>query len=219
MNKNCEFWEKIDKIIGEKFPDCLKILLSSTGYDNGISLKYIDDEKLNELENFISNHRRNVLNTITCCYTAETNFTFLPGQRSLILALADLLKSKPPNAAQNIDEEIFDGNDLMSLLVKTAKANFAKSNNRQKYDRDLFLFSVYSFLVGGNSCYQTLQANLPMPSVSSIYKHIGKNKTTIVEGEIRADELNTYLESKNVDKKIVWLCEDATGEKFKNVIL
>lgn len=214
MNKKLEFWEKVDKIIDEKFPDCLKVLLSSTGYDNGISLKYIDEEKVKNLEKFIANHRINVLNTLTCCYKEGTNFKFLPGHQCLILALAEILKSNPPIADQNFDEDIFHSNDLMSLLVKAAKNNFGKPNNQNQYDRDLFHFSVYLFLVGGKSCYQSLQANLPMPSVSSIYKHIGKNKSTIIEGEIRVNELNDYLENKHVDEKIIWLKEDATGERL-----
>lgn len=41
-------------------------------------------------------------------------------------------------------------------------------------------------------------------------KYIHKRKQTIIEGELRCEQLSEYLEKLNVPKK-VWISEDATG--------
>lgn len=45
-------------------------------------------------------------------------------------------------------------------------------------------------------------------------KYINKRKQKIIEGELRCQELSTYLEELN-SKKCVWLCEDETGIDVK----
>lgn len=58
-------------------------------------------------------------------------------------------------------------------------------------------------------CYETLYANLPLPSPSSISRYINSSSCIITEGNCRAKELKTFLLSKNLPL-VVWLSEDAT---------
>lgn len=78
-----------------------------------------------------------------------------------------------------------------------------------RYDKDLKLFATYLYIVGGKLTYQTLAANLSLPSVSIVSRQLKKAVPPIIEGEIRIAELKVFLKSSNLPMK-VWLSEDAT---------
>lgn len=81
-------WIKIEKFVGEKFPECVKILLQVTGYDRLNSLKKLDAERISEIEAHLDTNREWV-NELKCCnsqhYKQLAVFKFLPGHKATIL--------------------------------------------------------------------------------------------------------------------------------------
>lgn len=86
----------MEKIFGEEFPDCLKLLLKKAGYDRLISLSMIDDLRVAEIETHLQKTRDTWINEITCCnneyYERISVFEFLPGHRTTILSIRDKIQ-------------------------------------------------------------------------------------------------------------------------------
>ena len=72
--------------------------------------------------------------------------------------------------------------------------------------------------------YETLQMNLPIPSISTMYKFLN-DKPNVKEGSLRSQELVSYLIEYNL-KHQVWLAEDGTkiisrlkySTKYNNIV-
>lgn len=84
-----------------------------------------------------------------------------------------------------------------------------EGHKRHKYNDNLKLFATYLYLIGGKLLYETLSSNLSLPSLSVVSRTIKKAVPPIIEGEIRIDELKSFLTTRNLPMK-VWLSEDAT---------
>lgn len=134
-------WNKIERFGGEKFPDCVKILLTKTGYDRMNSLSKIDAERILEIEAHLDTNREWV-NELKCCnsdsYKQLAVFKFLPGHKILILGIPEqiermkeaqekhgdadnakkIVTTKSPKTQQT-DEEIIQS--MVSNLLKFAK--------------------------------------------------------------------------------------------------
>lgn len=80
-----------------------------------------------------------------------------------------------------------------------------------RYSEDLKCYAAYSRLIGGKLNYETFKANAKcaLPSETIIKRYIEHNKSNIVEGMLRADELLKYLNDQNLPKMVL-LSEDAT---------
>lgn len=46
-------YSKLEKLNGEKFPSCVKIILIHGGFDTFASLRQIDEKTLNVIESFV----------------------------------------------------------------------------------------------------------------------------------------------------------------------
>ena len=92
--------------------------------------------------------------------------------------------------------------------MNCAVKNSNNKKNGSTYDEPIKHFASYLFMLGGRMLYETLYANLPLPSLSSISRYINLSPCIIAEGNCRSSELKQYLLSKNLPL-IVWLSEDA----------
>lgn len=132
-------WSKIEKFVGEKFPDCLKLLLSKAGYDRLNSLNKIDAARISEIEAHLD-YNRDWINELKCCnseyYKQLSSFRFLPGHKATILDIPDQIQQMcgavgglksltvgHSSKNQRSNEEIIQG--LVSNMLKyTEKINF-----------------------------------------------------------------------------------------------
>ncbi len=100
------------------------------------------------------------------------------------------------------------------FLNKIWKVIETKSNTKhgqiKKYDEKLKQFSTYLYIIAGKLTYETLSSNLSLPSVATIKKEIQSSNDTIIEGELRADSLKSFLSKRNLCSKWQWLGEDGT---------
>lgn len=176
-------WAKFESFIGQSVPLNVKTFLELAGYDSFFSVKRIDEEKIHTLEKHVQNNR-GILKALdekdktTFLYRSQNVFNFLPGHKTILLALPELIG----NMFDSIDtlcepeaETSFNLPDLNSMilskLIKSAIINKDRSKNAYQYDEIIKDFSTYIFLLCGRTCYETLNKNLPIPSTKSIREY------------------------------------------------
>lgn len=73
----------------------MKILINAAGYDTLYALSEINEEKIKEIEFFLTSNIH-LVKKLTCCrsdhYKQLETFEFLPGHRAIIMALPDQIK-------------------------------------------------------------------------------------------------------------------------------
>lgn len=88
----------METIAEGKIPDCIKAILSKTGFDSKLAIVTLTDEKLNEIESFINSKSIDIGSELSCCsaeqYQEQTEFMLLPGHRAAILEIVDRFNSK-----------------------------------------------------------------------------------------------------------------------------
>lgn len=164
-------WENIEKIVGETLPMCIKRILSSCGYDTFSSLKFISENSLNEIENHMNTRARATLEALNCChaeyYKSIGEFKLIPGHRNLIMSL-----SKLNYVSNEQNHSVYDSPKWSCILTELLNAaNNAANNFDQQcsqYSDRLRYFATYIFLLGGRSCYEVLNHNLPFPSTKTV---------------------------------------------------
>lgn len=98
---------------------------------------------------------------------------------------------------------------LFADLYECFRANNRRHKQGRRYDDDIKKFAAHVFIVGGRLNYETLSANLPLPSISTVSRVLHNEYPQLVEGKLRAKELKTYLLA-NGHPMHVWLSEDGT---------
>lgn len=78
----------MEKLNGEKLPECVKFLLTKSAYNTIATLREINEDKLLNIETFLDG-RKDYIAALNCCYHDHYQslevFEFLPGHKDLIL--------------------------------------------------------------------------------------------------------------------------------------
>lgn len=155
-------------------PICLRKILDFSAYDNANSLRLTDEVQISEIEKYMTNFGRSVIDQLNCChsekYKNQTKFKFLPGHRSTLLNLSkqvqqffDTNHEKKSNTSKNETYSI-----VLSELIKSAEINAQKHKNKASYSDVIRNFSTFIYLTSGRACYEALHQNLPIPSVKTV---------------------------------------------------
>lgn len=85
----------IEKINGEKYPSCLKKILIASGFNTIASLRCLNEQTINNIEEFMKDNR-NLIDQLNCCnneqYKMQHEFRLLPGHRAIIMNMPEQLK-------------------------------------------------------------------------------------------------------------------------------
>lgn len=170
---NVTIFEELEKVLNEKInADVIQILLRC-GFDSKIAISNIDKESMQEIEKY-GNEDRSVLQGTT--YENMEKFVLKPGHKLTIFHLANKAKSL---LKATVDETMQLNTSQFSFILKTfietAQSNTGRAQNGYRYNDINRYFSTFVYLFCGKSCYETLSANLPIPSVNSIRKFPMKN--------------------------------------------
>ena len=136
--------------------ECLKLLLIEVGFDNSASLKCINSEELNKIENFI-NDNREILNVLECehkqKYLVQKHFKFLPGHVAILLSWCYNLSSEKlnTNASSSASYSHPSFSPILCELINSALSNFEKPANTRRYSDTLIDFSIYVYIM---ACYK-----------------------------------------------------------------
>lgn len=110
------------------------------------------------------------------------------------------------NREMDLETKTFFTNNSITEVLKLL---FEQSGKKKiLYDERIKKLSIYLFQIGGKLCYETIQANFSLPSLTSVYRYMKSSASNIEEGQFRWKELEDYLKKHNVQD--VWLSEDAT---------
>lgn len=133
-------WKKLEDFAQAKVAKCVKSLLIDTGYDTLLSFKSIDASSIKTIEEFLTAHK-DLVAKLKCCYSDHYRqldiFEFLPGHRSIILALPEQVKqleAKKVKKTRRQNEEIPSDDQLKAILISTLtkgtkKAGFHMPND------------------------------------------------------------------------------------------
>ncbi|KAJ6642801.1 hypothetical protein Bhyg_07755, partial [Pseudolycoriella hygida] len=89
------------------------------------------------------------------------------------------------------------------------KKKATKHGHIDKYDEKLKHFCTYLYVIAGKLTYETLSANLHLPSVATVKKAIQSSNHCIIEGSVRVKEMKNFLVKWKLPLQ-VWMSEDAT---------
>lgn len=132
-------WKKLETFNQTKIPKCIKSLLQDAGYDTLLSFKSIDETSIKTLETFLSSHK-NLVTKLNCCYSDHYKqlevFEFLPGHRSIIMALPEQVRQMDANKVkkphrknpQTLSDEQLISNLISNLMKCSGKAGFQFPN-------------------------------------------------------------------------------------------
>lgn len=96
-----------------------------------------------------------------------------------------------------------------TFFTKLMQVTAQKRRRKKKiYDDTIMDIALYYFLIGGKRTYETMSQNLPLPSLSVVYRHLYDKKSTC-EGVFQFDEFVTRNKDGG-DCQYVWLSEDDT---------
>lgn len=152
---------------------CVRSMLMKCGYDNVLSIKELNDERIKEMEIHLGKNR-NFLEDLPKChlsnYKSQLSFEFLPAHRLSIFKLAQGLISSEAMGNQ----EFFPLNNpglhtpLLKELIEQASKNSDKVPAARRYSKLLIDFAMHNYMINGRLAYEILSANLPIPKVSTI---------------------------------------------------
>ncbi|XP_046409390.1 uncharacterized protein [Neodiprion pinetum] len=100
-------------------------------------------------------------------------------------------------------------NLLVRKLMRISDKQSQAESCGNRYDCTVKKFASYIFMIGGRLSYETLCANLPLPSPSSVSRYLLENGPDIIEGQLRLQELKNYLIKADLPL-VIWVSEDAT---------
>lgn len=99
--------------------------------------------------------------------------------------------------------------DLLEILIESKQRNDGRKPQGFRYNNSLKVICAYIYLLGGKILYDTLCANLPVPTIQTLLKTINEETEPIIEGQFRINALKKFLEKRKLPMRI-WLSEDAT---------
>lgn len=82
---------------------------------------------------------------------------------------------------------------FLTMLIKSEERRLNYKSGGCRYSNALKLFSTYLFIVGGRIAFETLSANLPLPSISTVLRTIRISSTPLIEGSCRTIDLKNFL--------------------------
>lgn len=125
----------LKKFNGHEIPLCVKVILEHAAYNNCGALLELNEEKVLEIENYINETDRSVIESLSCChsdtYKRQNRFTFLPGHKCLILTIPkdinSMNESKKKNSSRLMDfKKLLTPAELKDLLLARLNQNLSK---------------------------------------------------------------------------------------------
>lgn len=156
--------------------ECVKFILTESGYENRLSLKRLNDPELIKLEEYVGQNHW-ITEKLRCdhakVYQTSTKFAFLPGHRALLL---DWCQNLGQNESKIDEIEEFIKNNsasspILRELISNELSNYGKPSQSRRFSRVLVDFSIYLYIMSGKACYEVLCANLPLLKAGTVRKY------------------------------------------------
>lgn len=173
-------WSKIESVIGENIPMCVKKVLLSCGYDTVASLENISREDVSRIGKHVNEYSCDVIQSLDCChhefYKEQKMFKFLPGHVDLLLILPKYIQheclskthgysNSESHTSLNLAKAVEKHTGfsvIMRELIYTVLQNENIDKNHTHHSEIIRFFATYIFIICGRSSYEVLYKNLPL---------------------------------------------------------
>lgn len=152
--------------MSEKVSEDIIKILEACSFDTEFSLLTIGDETISDIEEYV-NENPSILSDTS--YKNVLKFRLKPGHKSIILNLPLQIKRMKEKDADEISH-ISDYSHILKTFIEAAETNMERHRNGFRYSDTNQYFSTFIYLMCGRSCYDTLSANLPIPTSNTICK-------------------------------------------------
>lgn len=100
---------------------------------------------------------------------------------------------------------------ILRKFLETADQNACRPKGGYRHDEKVKSYASYLRFLSEDLAYETLQKNLPhsLPSLSTTNRFLARAQYSIIESELRCDELLSYLVERNLPLAVS-ISEDAT---------
>lgn len=235
----CNLWKILETELSIPIPRYIKNIFKYQNLDNGASICAFTLSMIGEIETFAKSdvylHQispyENKKDYYGIYFHDPQDFKFTLGDKVLLHKIVDFVKDKDytywkpgensefsgkkhilsvSNIHEENDDNIGQYSKLLDMLIESNRNQVGKHPSSLRYAYELKLYASYIRMVGGPIVYETLQKNLPIPSISAIDRFINNTSDSITEGLCRVDSLVKFLNDRNLPL-IICLSEDATG--------
>lgn len=163
---------EVENVLNDIIPPDIKHILQECAFDTESSLKAIDDDVIADIERHVNGDREIVKNTT---YETVIPFKFKPGHKIFLLQLPKQIEKVRKTKTEKPKEEfsltqLKGFSYILKTFIETSQANSGKQPKGNRYNETNRYFSTYIYLMCGRACYETLSANLPIPSSNTIRK-------------------------------------------------
>lgn len=163
-------WQKLEEIIGESVPNCLKTFLSLCAYDTLASIQNISIESIQDIERHMSTCT-DAVQLLDCChseiYKNQREFKLLPGHRDFLLSMSSYRKNDFTASQSPEQTSTFP---VLQAMILTTNQNMQNNKHHAHYNELIRYFSTYVYLLAGRACYEFLRSNLGLPSTKTVCK-------------------------------------------------
>lgn len=164
-------WQKVESLLGESVPVCIKNVLIFRGYNTLLSLRSISAESIVRIENYMNENVGDIIQRLDCCYNdsykEQKTFKFLPGHYDFLLILPKYINDERQSLKQSVENNL-GFPVIMEELIYTSLGNKTVDKHSAQYSDVDRNFATYIFILCGRSCYEVLYKNFPLPSISTI---------------------------------------------------
>lgn len=133
--QNEDIFAALEKCNSTQFSSCVKAILKYAAYDTASSCMLLNDRTVPDVEQYIAENGRNIIENLTCCnsttYQSQQNFRFLPGHKTTILAIPTQIRemqAMKKNTLKPMAEfkKLLTSKQLKELLLSKLEQNIVK---------------------------------------------------------------------------------------------
>lgn len=201
--KELDIFESLQKFNGIEIPKCIKEILQFAAYDTAASLALITDTHVQEIEKFINESDKHVINQLSCCYSSVYqgmgHFKFLPGHKCTILAIPSQIarmKNNKPNRTQRLLEfkKLLTKAELADLLLKRLNQYFKKSDATNMISFSEAHLGEITILITENAMTAKCQVSCVLWNISNIVRHVKQHRSHLEREPFRSQNETTQDE-------------------------
>lgn len=161
-----DIFREIEIDLGEELPKFVVDVLKTCAFTNITSLKEINSEIVNEIEEFCNENQELLSNSmIGTVYEHMKPFKFLPGHRLLILKLPKYCEDF---STETPSDDLPSDSTAMRALKENARVNLSRAESGKRYNMISKTYAIYLYLMAGKACYESICANLPLPKADTV---------------------------------------------------
>lgn len=161
---------ELELFLKEKIPQDIVLILERSGFNSAVSLGFLNDESIAEIEKY-ANEDRSVLGSTS--YEKVKLFKFKPGHKVFLQNLSKQVDAwKESKCDENLESKRSFFSQVLQAFIECAESNSGREPKGHRYNEINRYFSTFIYLMCGKACYETLSANLPIPKADTIRMYI-----------------------------------------------